>query len=246
MSTTPLLSRAQPRSALAPLTACLVAVGFGALIWGLWAGPGVAWDVLAGRLAGELLLPALGLGFAAGASGTSLLLLGPALLVGAWLGDLAQPLFLESVTRLPNAATHAFLTGPVAGLGVGIALFLPAGPLARVATALAACLAAAMAAIAIPLVDPSFHDAAVPVLAAAALLALVLLCFALARALPPQARRLGARILGAWVLAVALLYGGATIAFRGRMVAPDATGLMGPVEETPFPDFAPEPAGVAP
>jgi hypothetical protein len=246
VSATAPVARPAFRAALAPLAAGLAVVGSGALGWLVWAGPGVAWGVLAGRLAGELLLPALGLGFAAGASGTPLVLLVPALALGGWLGDLGQPLFLQGATLLPNAATHAFLTGPVAGLGVGLALFSGGTRFARAGTLLAAALASAMAAIAIPLIDPSFHDPAVPVLAAAGLLALVLLLFALARAMPASARGLGARILGAWVLAVALLYGGATIAFRGRMVAPDATGLMGPADSTPFPDFAPEPAGSAP
>lgn len=209
------------------------------------AGSTTAWGVFAGRLAGEMLLPVAGLGFAAALHAEHPLVLGAAIALGAVVGALTRSAFLASVALLPNAATHAFLVGPIAGLAVGAALVLP-GRAGRFALPVAAGIAGATGWIAIRLLDPSLRDPAVPLAGAAALLALLLLTLAIARALPAAARHLGSRILGAWVLAVALLYGGATLSFRGRMVAPDATGRMGPAERTPFPDFAPPAAGSVP
>jgi hypothetical protein len=233
------VSRAAPglRSARAPLGAGIALVLLGTGLWSLSTGAGVNWGLLAGRLAGEMLLPVLGLGFAAGLRGGSVAPVGLALAAGAGLGTLARAPFLAAMALLPNASTHAFLTGPLAGLCVGLALFAQGTRLAAPLLALAALATGAMGAIAVRLLDPSFHDPLVPVLAGLALLALGCAACALARALPPGARRLAARILGAWVLAVALLYGGATLAFRGRAVLPSAAGRMGPVESTPFPEF---------
>ena len=53
---------------------------------------------------------------------------------------------------------------------------------------------------------------------------------------------IAARILGSWVLAVAFLYGGATLATKGRAVIPQVKTRMAPAGDMLFPDFEPHAA----
>lgn len=221
--------------ALVLVIAAFCAVGMAEATGG---GPTMPFGAIALRLMSELLLPLAGLGVALGLAapieaGAGLL----AMAVGAGAGLVWRHDFLELVARLPNAASHAFLAGPIAGLGVGLLLLMPAS-LRRVLLVPVAALTGAMLLVVVKLLDPSLRDPHVPWLAGLGALALLLALANALRRVRHPVRFTAARILGSWVLAVAFLYGGASVATRGRAAIPSApTRLAPPPDATLFPEF---------
>lgn len=172
--------------------------------------PFAAW-VLTDVFAPERVLPQIGLGAAcalvgARAFGATLLLYG----AGIVAGFVGQDWLLWALYNIPEGPTHLFLTGPISYLAIGLAL-VPGTRLLPWLLPMAALVAGAMLALAIFLTDPSLHAAAfigTPVLTAFWIVAAVSLTL---RAFRRGWFPIFGRILGSWLLAIGLLYGGASL-----------------------------------
>lgn len=162
-------------------------------------------------LAPERLLPLIGLGIACG-------LIGPRTFAGALglfglgiaSGTAAHTWLTLTIYTLLGGTTHLSLTTPIGCLAIGLAL-VPGARLLGYVLPLAAFTEGVMLALAVFLTDPSFHD---PLYTWTPLLAAIWIIVAIALTL--QAFRGGwilifGRIVGSWLVAVGLLYGGASL-----------------------------------
>ena len=163
-------------------------------------------------LAPERVLPQIGLGAACALVGTASF--GAALLlfaIGIVVGSIAQDWLLFILYNIPGGPTHLFLTGPISCLAVGLAL-APGARLRPWLLPIAANVIGAMLSLVIMLTDPSLHDPAftwAPLLAAFWIVAAVSLTL---RAFWRNWFPIFGRILGSWLIAIGLLYGGAELA----------------------------------
>ena len=117
---------------------------------------------------------------------------------------------MRLLDQVPRAATHLFYAGPIALIAIGGALAAGAR-LWSWLTPLAAAIVGAMLALVIKMSDPSLHDPLytwTPMLIAAWLMAAIALTL---RAFRHRWLAIFARILGSWLLAIGLLYGGASL-----------------------------------
>ena len=191
----------------------MLAVGLlGAASTALLAGenPFARW-ILSDVFAPERLLAQIGLGAACGLvsariSGAALLLFG----LGIVAGSIGQDWLLWVLYNVPEGPTQLFLTGPIAYLAIGLAL-VPGARLLPWLLPVAAIIAGAMLSLAIMLTDPSLHDPAftwTPMLAAFWIVVAVSLTL---RAFRRGWFPIFGRILGSWLVAIGLLYGGASL-----------------------------------
>jgi hypothetical protein len=215
----------------------------------------LTWWIATSALAPVRVLPLLGLGVALVLvdfylCAVSLLLFG----CGIAVGLVTQDYFVAALAALPQAASHDFLTGPVSCLAVGLAL--AAG--ARVRRGLlpvAAAIAGAMLVFAIHVTDPSLHDWRFPLAGITIALWIVAAITLIVRAFRRDWFVIPGRILGSWLIAVGLLYGGASLMPRRSLpppppapTAPQASppgfereipGIIAP-EEGPTPGVPPD------
>jgi hypothetical protein len=162
-------------------------------------------------LAPERVLPLIGLGAACGQVGTrsfstALLMFG----LGILLGSVGQDWLLWVLYNLPGSPIYLFLTGPISCLAIGVTL-LPGARLLPWLLPIGSIVAGAMLSLAIFLNDPSLHEPAfilTPVLAAFWIVAAVALTV---RAFWRGWVAIFGRILGSWLVAIGLLYGGASL-----------------------------------
>jgi hypothetical protein len=166
---------------------------------------------LSETLAPARVLPLVALGAAIALVGARALLAALALFaIGIAGGLFAEDRLLWLLDTIPRAATHMFLTEPISYLSAGIALV--AG--ARWRTCLAppaAAIFGAMLGLTIRLTDPSLHEPAftwTPVLIAFWIVVTVMLCL---RGFWRSWFPIFGRILGSWMLAIGLLYGGVSV-----------------------------------
>jgi hypothetical protein len=191
----------------------LAALGLVAIAVTAWLAresPFARWFLLE-ALAPERVLPLIGLGAACGLVGTrsfgaALLLFG----LGILVGSVEQDWLLWVLYNLPGGPTYLFLTGPISCLAVGLAL-VPGARLLPWLLPIGSIVAGAMLSLAVFLTDPSLHDPAfigTPLLAAFWIVAAVALTV---RAFWRGWFGIFGRILGSWLVAVGLLYGGASL-----------------------------------
>jgi hypothetical protein len=150
--------------------------------------------------------------------------------LGIIVGLVGQDRLLAILDLVPGAATHLFFTGPISYLAAGAALVAGARWREGLAPA-AALIAGAMLALTIKLTDPSLHEPAytwTPVLIALWIVAAVTLTL---RAFRRGWFTIFGRILGSWLLAIGLLYGGASL------VLPKRQPPLPPASVPPLPDL---------
>ena len=195
----------------------LVAVAAAALIANQ--SPLARW-MLTETLAPARILPLIGLGAAFALIGLRALTAALALFgLGIVAGIVGQDRLLAILDMLPRAATHLFFTGPISYLAAGVALVAAARWREWLAPA-AALIVGAMLALTIKLTDPSLHEPAytwTPVLIAFWIVAAVTLTL---RAFRRGWFTIFGRILGSWLLAIGLLYGGASLVPPKRQPPP--------------------------
>ncbi|WP_027535735.1 hypothetical protein [Bradyrhizobium sp. WSM3983] len=201
----------------------------------------LVWWILSSALAPERILPLVGLGVALALvdrrySLGALALFGGGLAVGFFRKDW----LLSVLEAIPRATSHHFLTGPISTVIVGVALVLPAARLRSWFLLIAAAVAGSMLAAAIEVSDPSLHDIAIP-------LAGVVVAFWIVAAVSLTVRAfwriwfpIPARILGSWLIAIGLLYGGASLIPKQKSAFPP------PTEPTPDTFRFPEPDRLSP
>jgi hypothetical protein len=193
-----------------PALAALGLIAIAAIVLLARESPFARW-IFTHALAPERVLPLVGLGAACGlvgarVFGAGLLLFG----LGIVGGFVAQDWLLGTLYAVLRGPTHLFLTGPISCLAIGLALVFGARLLPWLLP-MAAMVAGAMLAIAIFLTDPSLHDPAytwTPVLAAFWIVAAASLTL---RAFWRGWFPIFGRILGSWLVAIGLLYGGASL-----------------------------------
>jgi hypothetical protein len=172
--------------------------------------PFAGW-ILTAVLAPERVLPLIGLGAACGL--VSARIFGAALqlfVFGIAVGNVYQNSLLWVLYNVPNGPTHLFLTGPISCLTIGLAL-VPGARLLPWLLPVGAIIVGAMLSLAIMLTDPSLHDPAftwTPLLAAFWIVAAVGLTL---HAFWRGWFGIFGRILGSWLVAIGLLYGGASL-----------------------------------
>ncbi len=192
--------------------------------------------ILRETLAPARVLPLIGLGAAFGLIGARAFVAALLLLaIGIAGGLFAEDWLLWVLDTVPRAGTHLFLTGPISYLAAGAALVFSARVRSYVTPATAAIFGA-MLGLTIRLTDPSLHEPAftwTPVLIAFWIVAAV--------SLPLRSFWRGwfpifGRILGSWLLAIGLLYGGASLVPQRRLPAPPTAGTPESQELTRLPD----------
>lgn len=198
------------------------------------------WWILSSALAPERILPLAGLGVALALvdrrySRGALALFGGGLAVGFFSKDW----LLSVLEAIPRATSHHFLTGPISTVIVGVALVLPAARLRSWFLLIAAAVAGSMLAIAIEVSDPSLNDVAIP-------LAGVIVAFWIVAAISLTVRAfwrtwfpIPARILGSWLIAIGLLYGGAALVPKQKSAFPPPTESAPNIIPFPGPDRLP-------
>jgi hypothetical protein len=213
----------------------LIAVAALTLLPALRESPLTRW-ILTETLAPARVLPLIGLGAAFGLIGVRVFIASLLLFAFGIAGGLfAEDRLLWVLDTVPRAATHLFLTGPISYLAAGAALVSSARLRSYVVPA-AAAIFGAMLGLTIRLTDPSLHDPAftwTQVLTAFWIVAAV--------SLPLRAFWRGwfpifGRILGSWLLAIGLLYGGASLVPQRRLPAPPTAGTPESQELTRLPD----------
>ncbi len=166
---------------------------------------------LSETLAPARVLPLVALGAAFALLGTRALLAALVLFALGIAGGLfAQDRLLWLLDTVPRAATHMFLTGPISYLAAGVALVAGARWRDWLAPP-AAAIFGAMLGLTIRLTDPSLHQPVFtwsPVLIAVWIVFAVMLCL---RGFWRDWFPIFGRILGSWMLAIGLLYGGVSV-----------------------------------
>ncbi|KPF41618.1 hypothetical protein [Rhizobium sp. AAP43] len=211
-----------------------------ALVSGLiayWIGPGLSdgSSAFAAILTVEHILPLVGLGLLFGQVSNRIRLAACLMLaVGGLVGITFREAFYLLLSPVPGAASHLFLTGPIASALAGMALVLPPRYRPPVFILVAPVIGGASA-LATWLGDPAlFAPLYLP--SAFTLQALLVVCIAVPaaqfRAVPAIT---ASRIVASWMIAVALLYGGAYLAGKDRDLMPPTLARL-PVEGA-FPGF---------
>ena len=167
--------------------------------------------ILSETLAPANVLPLIALGVAFGLIGPRALLAALLLFaLGIAAGVLAEDRLLQWLYPIPGAATHLFLTGPISYLAAGVALVTSARWRSYAAPP-AAALFGAMSGLAVKLTDPSLHEAAYTFTPALTAVWIVLAVALSLRGFWRNWFLIFGRILGSWMLAIGLLYGGASL-----------------------------------
>jgi hypothetical protein len=152
------------------------------------------------------------------ALGVALALIGARAMVAALIlfilgiggGLFGEDTLLRLLDTIPAAATHLFLTGPISYLAAGAALVVSARWRMFVAPP-AAAVFGAMVGVSIRLADPSLHEPAYTWTPALIALWIVLTVALSLRDLWRNRLLVFGRIFGSWVIAIGLLYGGASL-----------------------------------
>ena len=212
----------------------VIAIAATALLPGLSESPLARW-ILMETLAPASVLPLIGLGATFGLIGARTLSAAlPLFVLGITIGLVAEDWLLAILDSVPRAATHLYMTGPISYLAAGAALIVGARWRTWVAP-IAAMIVGAMLALLIKLTDPSLHEAAyivTPVLIAFWIVATVTLTL---RAFWRGWFPIFGCILGSWLLAIGLLFGGASLVPK-RGPPPPATALPSSSKTAPGSD----------
>jgi hypothetical protein len=186
----------------------------------------------------DRLLPLIGFGFLlAQLPARPRLVSAGVLMAGMVAGLVVRDLFLELAARLPGAGTHFFYAGPLATLAVGLCLVLPVRWRTWPACPIA-FLTGMLVAILVSLSDLTLHDRFfVPQNLAASLWTVALAATLGLLARFPWAGT-ATQIMGSWLIAISLLYGGAFAVSKDRDFHPPAFAAA-PANDGDYPGFAP-------
>ena len=187
--------------------------------------------ILSEVLAPQRTLPIVALGVAFGLTGLRSLVAGFVLfglgLIGGFAG---QDSLLWLLDKIPQAATYLFLTNPICYLASGLAL-IASSRLRGIVVPSAAAIFGAMLALLIRMTDPSLHEPAFTWAPIGTALWLIATAAFTVRILWRDWFPIFGRILGSWMLAIGLLYGGASL------VAPRNSPDLPPPPDAKFERF---------
>ncbi len=206
----------------------------------------VSWWILERALSVEKALPLVGFGTALALlsriqAGVAIALF----LLGAALGFEFHHRFVTMMEFLPNAADHMFLTGPISLIAAGLLLLLPA-PLRSWLAPAAALVVGAMLAQMISLTDPTINDWSVSAIGVGLSLWVMTTTLLCVRSFYRSWFPIGLRIVGSWLLAIGLLYGGTAFVARPALPSLSDENLMAPPTQSSLPNLDTGPSGPAP
>lgn len=219
---------------MGPTLAGLFGLGVAALLLAERESPLARW-ILVETLTPQRLLPIVGLGILFGLVGIWTLAAAlPLFGLGIGVALIAEDQLLRLLDVVPQAATHLFFTGPISYLAVGIAL--AAGRTSHAVLApIVALIFGTMLGLVVRLTDPSLHAPAytwTPVAIAGWIIAAITLSI---RAFYRNWFHIVGRIVGSWLMAIGLLYGGAMLVPK-RQPLPAAPSPLSPNFNRTFPD----------
>ena len=172
----------------------------------------LTWWILSSALAPERILPLVGLGVALALAGRRCSLGALALFGGGVaVGFFGRDWLLSALEAIPGATSHHFLTGPISSVTVGVALVLPGARLRSWFLLIAAVVAGSVLAVTIEVTNPSLHDVSIPLAGVVVGLWIIAAVSLTARTFRRAWFAIPARILGSWLIAIGLLYGGASL-----------------------------------
>jgi hypothetical protein len=195
----------------------------------------LAWWITSSALTPQRLLPLLGLGVALALVPLAAFVPGLALFcAGITVGFAGYQQLLDALLRLPYSAQHQFLTGPIAAIAVGLTLI--AGKRLRPwVLPPAALIAGIMTAVAIVATDPSLNSSTIRyagVLIAAWIIGAISLTL---RSFQRGWFMIAGPILGSWLVAIGLLYGGSAMLPKrtASSLSMPPPSIMPPMEPLP-------------
>jgi hypothetical protein len=171
----------------------------------------LGWWILSNARAYERTLPLVGFGAALGLVHmplriTALVFFG----LGIALGFLFEAPLLSTVALIPGAIAHHFLTGPILSITIGLSLATP-GRLRRWVLPVVALVAGVTVGVVIRLTDPSVLNPMFKATGIAFVFWILTGVCLTVRDFRQIWFETAARILGSWLIAIGLLYGGASI-----------------------------------
>jgi hypothetical protein len=203
----------------------------------------VSWWILERAISVEKVLPLIGFGAALSVLSRQLFFISIIVFLGgAALGFEMQSRFIALMAFAPDAADHLFLTAPISSIAAGLLLIAPARAKTWLAVP-AALLVGAMLAITIALTDPTLDGRKVSIVGVALGLWVITVTALSGRALYRNWFPIGLRILGSWLLAIGVLYGGASLVKRPALPSLPDEDLQPPPKANSLPslDQPPQP-----
>jgi hypothetical protein len=194
------------------------------------------WWIFSSVLAPERVLPLIGVGVALALVGfryyvAALALFGSGIIVGF----LAKDWLLSAFETIPQAANHQFLTAPICSVAVGFTLMLPSVRLRSWLLPFAAVVIGALLAVAIKITDPNVDDIVIPLTGAVIGIWIVVAISLTVRTFRRDWFWMPARILGSWLVAIGILYGGVSLAPKHNL--PVLPPVAATPNAAPVPDF---------
>ncbi|MEW5420831.1 hypothetical protein [Amorphus sp. 3PC139-8] len=225
----------------------LVVAGVGILIILILRDPAdrgvIAGWIVSDAAAPARLLPLIGLAAASALVPASFALAGLAVFsAGVLLGSLELALLLATLGALPGAESHLFFTFPISSVAAGLVLLAPSA-IRQWLLPLAALIAGAVLAVATKITDPTLHDPAIFVTGVVVAVWTLVAVGLTVRGFRRPWFSIPARILGSWLVAIGVLFGGAALLARPPLPelppAQPTEALPVPPPEDAFPDLAP-------
>jgi len=194
------------------------------------------WWIFSSALTPERVLPLIGIGLALALVGFRYCIAALALFGGGIIvGFLAEDWLLSALEKIPQAANHQFVTGPICSVAVGFALMLPGARLRSWLLLFAAAVTGTLLAVAIKITDPNVDDIGIPLAGAVIGFWIIVAISLTTRAFRRDWFSIPARIFGSWLVAIGILYGGVSLAPKHNLLAlPPVAATPNPV---PMPDF---------
>lgn len=203
----------------------------------------VTWWVLERAVSIDKALPLIGFGAALSMLSPQLSIVSiGALLVGAAVGFEIRNQFIAFMDFAPDAADHLFLTVPISMIAAGSVLIAPAWAKPWLVLP-AALLVGGMLAIVITLTDPTMNSRTVSVVGVALGLWVVVVATLSATAFYRAWFPVALRIIGSWLLAIGLLYGGASLVKRPALPSLPDEKLLAPIQRNSLPSLDESPVG---
>lgn len=203
-----------------------------------------AW-VLASVLTVPVVLPLVGLGSVLALLPSVFMLCGAgAFLVGLVAGEFLSGDLVPWFATASGVSRHLYMTVPFSSVAVGLLLISP-GVIRKALVVPGALTAGIMLTVTAKLTDPTLHDRVVPRLAALIGIWIVVSALLTLRSVRRNWFHIPVRILGSWLLASGLLFGGAALVATSPEEAPAAVRAQVPVQMPPsdledlFPRFDP-------
>lgn len=169
------------------------------------------WWVLTNAGAFQRVLPLIGLGILMALIDLRASIAGFALFaVGIILGFAFAEMIVAAMTQLPTSPErHHFLTAPALSIAVGLALVAPSRM--RIVVLPVVAFAGVALAVAIWTTSPLGHDLIMGAIGIGIAIWIVGAAFLTVRAFRQSWFNIGGRILGSWLIAIGVLYGGACV-----------------------------------